>query len=398
MKKRKLSRKQLKQQRREAIARKRKERGWEPRQEPSALRQEHKVIEDMLPLFPEISDASAPSISAAEQLMMTLVASGYMAEEPEFEGIIVDPMLCMDTLAEVVEELDIEPESLEELSVEDREDTQMEILVGITRRLLTDELRQDILNGLNDLRLRLKQSGNREETAKAAALQAFLSGDASSEIWPMTGLVQAIFYRSLAVGFELAEVSMEAMETVGPGEGGLSLFERLAQSSVGQKAEALLKKVPGLHGFLDKQADSIWEEGLEGIFTGELYLELFSEEELKTGFDILQTVFKDDIAERRETQDLRPLEMSQEKGKALISQVDSYITELFTSERLDQLRARLDAILKDPAYTGKWLAFLYMVAKYMADEDAAENEKHFLITSFIGEMGVAIKALQEAES
>ena len=105
--------------------------------------------------------------------------------------------------------------------------------------------------------------------------------------------------------------------------------------------------------------------------------------------------FKDDIAERQETWDFRPLDMSQEKGRAFISQVDSHITELVTPERLEQLRGRLDAILKDPATEREWLAFLYMLAQYMADEDAAENEKHFLITAFIGEMNVIIKSFQE---
>jgi len=397
-KKKKLTRKLRKRRRREAIARKRKERGWEPQQATSPLRgrdEELAVLEDMLPLFPEIGDASASPAAGMEQLMITVVASGYMADEPEFEEIIVDPMLCMDTFADVVQELDIEPESLDELSDEDREDTQMDILVGVTQRLLTDELRQDIVNGLNDLRLRLKRSGEQEETAKAAALQSFLSGEASGEIWPMIGLVQAIFYRSIQVGFELMEASVEVMETEIPDKGGVSLFERVAQSRVAQKADALLRKVPGLGGFLAKQADKIWEEGLEALFMGELYLELFSEEEIGVGFEILQTVFNDDIAERRRIQDFRPLEMSEEKGKALISQVDSYVTELLTPERLEQLRGRLDAILKDPASEREWLAFLYMLSEYMADEHAVENAKHFLVTSFLGEMNVVIQAFRE---
>ena len=395
MKKRKLSRKERKRQRREAMERKRKERDWKSRPVPSTRRQEHEVIEDMLPLFPTITDPSAPSGPAMEQIMMILSGSGYMADEPEFEEIIVDPMLCLDTFSEVVEDLDIELESLDKLSEEDREDTQMDILVSVTQRLLTDELRQDILNGLNDLRLRLKRTGEREEAAKAAGLQSFLSGEATKEIWPMTGLVQAIFFRSIQIGFELMEASLEAVETVDPDESGPSLFERVTQSSVVRKADALLKKVPGLGGFLEKQADKIWQEGLHALYMGDLYLELYSPEEIGAGFEILQTVFKDDLAERREARDFRRLEMSQEKGRTLISQVDSYVTELVTPERLEQLRGKLNAILKDPATEREWLAFLYMVAQYMANEDAAENEKLFLVTSFLGEMNVVTKTFQQ---
>jgi len=65
-KKRKLSRKERKRQRREAMERKRKERDWKSRPVPSTRRQEHEVIEDMLPLFPTITDPSAPSGPARE--------------------------------------------------------------------------------------------------------------------------------------------------------------------------------------------------------------------------------------------------------------------------------------------------------------------------------------------
>ena len=76
-------------------------------------------------------------------------------------------------------------------------------------------------------------------------------------------------------------------------------------------------------------------------------------------------------------------------------QLGDYITELFTPERLDQLRARLNAIRKDPAYTGKWVAFLYLLEENMADKDAVEYEKRFLIQALLGEMGAAAAAFQE---
>lgn len=400
MTRKKLSREERRRRRRKAIERKRRETGWEPPPTPSIRRKDEvdeadEVFEDMLPLFPRIDDLSASPLPAMEQLMMALVDSGYMADEPEFEEIIISPMLCANTFVEVAEELDIDPDSLDELSLEDQEDAKLSILEGTIERLLTDELRQDITDGLNDLRLRLKRSGDREEVAKAAALQLFLGDDANNEIWPMIGLVQAIFRRSLIVGFELIEASMEAMQPDSPDESDVPLPQRLAQSSAVQKAEALLKKVPGLRGFLEKQADEKWEEGTEAMFMGELYLELYSPEELGMGFDIVKTTVGYDAAQETATQDSLQLEIPQEKLMALISRLDDYITELFTPERLDQLRARLDAILKDPAYAKKWLAFLYMLTERMADKDAVEYEKRFLIQALLGEMGVAAQAFQE---
>ena len=394
-KKKKLTRKQRKRQRREAMTLKRKARGWEPRPASSAPLKDD-VFEDMLPLFSEIGDPAALSISSAEQFMIALMDSDSMVDEPEFEEIIVDPILCLNTFSEIVQEFGIEPGSMNELPDEEREDAQMTIREEITRRLLTDELRQDIINGLNDLRLRLKRSGERQEAAKAAALQSFLGGDTDSGIWPMMGLVQAIFIRSLKIGFELMETAMEVAETIGPDGSDIPPTEKLARSRVTEKSAELLKKIPGLRGFLDKQADKSWEEGVEAVFAGELYLELYSPEELETGFKIFGATFgRDDIAE--ETDTLEPLtpEVTGEDVETVVSQLDDYITELFTPERLDQLRARLDAILKDPAYMEKWAPFLFLLAQNMANEDALEYEMLFLIQALIGEMACVTKAFQE---
>ena len=393
-KKKKLTRKQRKQQRREAIARKRKERGWESQQAPPTHRAE--VFEDMLPLFTEIGDPTASSTSTAEQLIVALLDTDHFADEPEFEEFIIDPLLCLNTFSEVIREFDIEPGSLDELPDEEREDTQMTVREEIIRRLLTDELRQDIINGLIDLRLRLKRSGEREEVAKAAALQSFLGGDTDSDIWPMMGLVQAIFARSLAIGFELMETAMEVAETTDPDESDVPLTEKLARSSVTQKAAELLERVPGLSGFLDKHADKVWKEGVDAVFAGELYLELFSPEELETGFKIFGATFgRYDIVEETDTQEPLTPEVPSEDVETVIFQLDDYITELFTPERLDQLRARLDAVLKDPAYAGKWSSFLYLLTENMADEDAVEYEMQFLIQALIGEMAFVAAEFQE---
>jgi hypothetical protein len=387
---------QAKQQRQAEIARIRKERGWKPSQAHSE-RSQDEVIEDMLPLFPLIDDPSTSPAAGVEQLMMTLVASEDLIEEPEFEDIIIDPMRCVDTFVEVGEELGIDPEALSQLPDEEREDTNMQMLEMTTRRLLTDELRQDIINALNSLRLRLKQAGQPEKAAKAATLQSFLGGSESSEVWPLIGLVQAIVQRSLAAGFELLEASIEVVgaDALDETETPLSLAERVAQSSMAQKANTLLQKVPGLSRFLEKQADSIWDEGSDAVFAGELHLGIFTVEELEAGFDIFKTTLGDGISQETDTQEPITIEPTEETGKALVLRIDDFITELFTPVRLDQLRTRLNTILNDKDYPRRWLPFILMLADYMADEEAVENEKGFLISAFLGEMRAVGAALEQ---
>lgn len=387
-KKKKQSRKQqIKQQRRAATMRKRKERARKPLP-AEANRPPSEILEDMLPLFPRLGDTKASPAASAEQIMLTILASEDLIQEPEFEEILVDPIRCVDTFVEVGQELGTTPEALSQLPDEERQEVQMKILELTTRRLLTDQLRQDILDALDKLRLRLKRAGRRKQVAKVAALESFLRESEDSQAWSMIGLVQAIVQRSLAVGFELLEGSMEVLEAghLEEGDTPLTLSERLSRSGLARKTNALLRKVPGLSGFLQKQADSIWEEGVEAVFKGNLHFGLFASKELEAGLESLKIALGDDLSQETAPRDIPALELTEEKLGALISQIDQYITKLLTSERLDQLRKRLHLVLDNKDFPQKWLAFTMMAVEYMADEDAVENEKRFLISAFLGEM------------
>jgi hypothetical protein len=71
------------------------------------------------------------------------------------------------------------------------------------------------------------------------------------------------------------------------------------------------------------------------------------------------------------------------------------VTELFTLNRLDQLRARLNELLQGKDLPKRWLPFVLMLKEYMADEDAVENEKWLLIRAFMGEIKVTASMLEE---
>ncbi|MEW5956546.1 MAG: hypothetical protein AB1801_02400 [Chloroflexota bacterium] len=396
-KKKRLTRKEQKEQRQAAIARKRAEKGWTERSSKSLNSHQQELLDDMLPLFPLAGERQVLPEASLEPLMMSLLDSQELAQEPEFQDIIVNPLQCVQTFSEVAQELGIEPDDFSELPDEERGDTHFELLETTIQRLLNDELRQDIIDGLNTLRLRLKQSGPREKVAKVAALQMFLPAKEGSQIWPMVGLVQAIFQRSLAAGFELASVSMQVMEADEPDqdESPLTLAQKLAQSAVGLKFESLLKRVPGLNQFLEKEVDKIWEEGQEALFNGELYLELYSDEELAAAVKIFAETLKIEMTADLPAQDANKLKVTQETGKILITQIDDYITNLFTPERLNQLRARLNEATQDSSFPRQWLAFLAMLAQYMADEDAVKNEKGLLVRTLFGEMRAIQQALLE---
>jgi hypothetical protein len=174
-------------------------------------------------------------------------------------------------------------------------------------------------------------------------------------------------------------------------------MERLAQSDLGRRAESLLKKVPGLSKYLSQQADTTWDDGVKAVFDGELYLGLFLEEELVAGLDLFGQSFGGDL-EEASSQGLNEVEVPAGATEDFVSRVDDYVTGLFTPERFNLLRARLDAVLKERAFEDKWAPFVLMLTQYMADPDAATNERRFLLSAFLGEFQYVGEAITEASN
>jgi len=346
----------------------------------------------MLPLVSQVDDPSAGHESGVEEMVFRmLVVSADLLEEPEFEGVFVSPMECALTLPEVGEELGIDPAAMMALPTEEREEAHLSLLEGTMQRLLSDELKEDILNGLNDLRLRMKHAGKAQEAARAATLHSFLSLGAGSESWFMVGLVRAIFQRSLEAGFNLLEVSTEVMEPEETAGRVSSLLRRLRRARPSKKADRLLEKIPGLTGYLQKQADSVWDEGLQAIYSGELYLELFSAEELQAGSEIVSAGFGY-AAEHAPPEARRAADLTPKDRKRILQDLDSYLTGLFGPRRLDRLRARLDALIDEGAVPRRWAAFVLLLTQRMGDEEAVRYEKRFLVQALLGEIRAMVKA------
>lgn len=386
-KKKQLTRKEQRAQRQAAIARKRREKGWRPPQ----LNAKQELIDDMLPLFPQIRESRPVSEGELEPMMRVLLDSANLADEPEFEEFILDPFLCVETFINVGEELGIDPEALPDSPDEELEDAQYDLIAQTTRRLLTSDIRREIINRLDQLRLRLKQSAKSKKVAQVAALQLFLSDQKDVESWLTVGLTQALVQRSLEAGFELMSVSMEMMGPEGA-EGdaqATSLAQISARPNIAEKIDALTDRIPGLSGFLAKQTDKIWDEGVEAVFDGTLDLDLFTEDELEAAAEVFAEVLGIDQADEDSSQAGDRLELNQSTIPTLISRLGDHLSELFTPDRVDELRDRLNQVAQDASYPEETFAFRQMLAEIMSDEDAIEVEKSFLTWALIGELRIS---------
>jgi len=400
-KKRKPTRKQMREQRRAAIERKRQERGWVPVQSSFARSGDdggNEISGDLLPLSPQSGDASAMSDPGIEQLMRALVASGDLVDEPEFESIFVSPLICVDAFIEVGQEMGVDPDSLVELPDKERDEIRLRMMEGTIQRLLTDELREEILKALNDLRRRLKRAGKPKEAAMATALHSFLSEMRASEDWAMIGVVRSVFSRSLEAGFQIFEAAEEDMEAEGAKEIRSSLLRRLTQSSPSTKADALIGESPGLTAYLERQNDQIWDEGMDAIHIGELYLELFSPEELERWLEVLVAVPGHD-GKAAPPEEPHTGQLTNEAMEDLRLRLESYIAELFTPRRFEHLSTRLVGVLGESTVPKRWSSFVVLLLHYAREEDARDYMlQRVLPRALLGEMRALGEGLRKARA
>ncbi|MFN8458390.1 MAG: hypothetical protein U0401_27670, partial [Anaerolineae bacterium] len=349
-------------------------------------KQRQELTEEMAPLL-----AAQGTGSAEENLFWLLADSGELAEEPEFKDIFTDPLLSLPTYISVADELGFpSPDDLFNLPEEEQEDKKADILEEAVRRLLNDELRQEIIEALGRLRERWKKAGNQAEVAKAAAIQFMLSSRKNEEAWPVIGLIQRIIMRSVGAGFELVGATMDdEPDQSGGDESMAALYAKLHEPEMAGKISEAIKKIPGLQDYLEKQTDKIWDEGEEAMIAGELDLEIFTEEELEAAAQIFKSILGEQTDDESVTAEEVKEQFVPAKTKELFTQIEAYLTERMTPERLEQLRARLHTVLDEASYPPKYAAFIRMVSEAMADEQAVENEMGFLLRAILGELRAA---------
>jgi len=326
-----------------------------------------------------------------EKLMMMLMETDDLADEPEMAGILFNPMLATETLRKVAEKMRLSPGKLDSLSLEEREDTQLDMLERSVKQLLTADICQDILKRLDNLRLRLKRSGKKKETARVEALLSFLREDKKRGSWPIIGLVQAILRRHLGVGFDLMDVTMTAMGPDDMEDNDTLVTDKLKKPGLIKKVKTLLKKTPGLRDYLEEQADKTWEEGMDAVLGGDLNLDIYSPKEMRAGLEIIAKSSGFDSVEAMVTVDSSSWKLSEDKAKIVIDQLENHITNLFTPARLEQLRGEIDAFWKDSKHKGKWSPFLMLLRESLSDKKVVEYEKGFFVYAFWGELHAGAK-------
>jgi len=390
--------KQKKQQRRTARTRKRTMPGARPSVAQTAPRA-GSVLDDLRPLLNFSTTSEAPSMGEMEKLMMAALGSEDLADEPEFDAVIIPPIDAINAFSAATAELGIDPETFatnDDPESDEEEDQRIELFEKATTRLLTDELRQEMIDGLTALRARWKAEGRLDDVPQAAAVQMFLESEQPDEVVAAIGLVQALVRRALDVGFTLVDAA-PAFEPA-EGESPLSfaeLSQHVKETGEGEEFDRLLSEKPEMRRFLEKQMDSFWEQGEKAVFSGELDLDLFTEEELEAAFQITDEVLDSDAARPDSFTDL-----TREQMATLIARLTAYVDEhLLLPPRRAQFVATVETASADPANAAQWAPFLLMLKDELSDEsdESIPAQRRFLLLTLLGQVLATLQSQTEDE-
>ncbi len=381
-KRKKLTRKERKAQRDAELA----SRGVQPR----VGHQLNDLQEDMQPLL--MNFANSPLGEA--QFMEILSGSGNLADEPELNSIFVSPMDAVSAYIREAQKRGLAPEDFETMSEEEGGEAQAEIFGGMAARVLTRELRQEIMQGLDKLRARLKAVGKAEDAAGVALVQSFLRMTKETRYWVGVGLIDAILDRSLSVGFELGAASMREGT---PNQSAADMAEMLERPDSIARTEALLENVPGLRRFLEKQLDKAWDDGIDAIRAGDLHLGVFTPEELEAGHAVILEVVGEDGGEADEEND-EPETFTQDDARTVITKLSDTIRQLLTGQRIEQLKARLDSTLKDSQTDPTYFSFIGLLSQTFDEPDAVEDQMPLLLHIFFRELSAHSRSQTSGET
>lgn len=385
----KKSKAELKEERRRAIELKRRETGWEPPPEPDV--EEQQRLADMAPLLDGAGEEVAAGEAAMMPFMELVLDSANLIEEPEFDGVYAHPLLCTQAFADAMEELGLEDVDPDNLPTAEQEESYAELMERTTMMVLTGDLQKTILEALGELRERAREEGDLDMMAHTAAVYAFLDGVPVDEVWPSVGVVQAVVHRSLSAGIEMYSIIRQEAERVAAGKRGLGLLRRILGATPEQAMEGVLNKYPGLSEFMAEQAEDDIEAGANALAAGKLDVGFFAEAEITAVFAKAHSLGIRLTEEGLLSPEAEP---GKEATQSFFLWLNSYVSELSTSERLAQMQARLDefaAQQTDPA----WLAFLSVLGKELTETDDPERRHALLVRALVGEIQNAVREERE---
>ncbi|MBN2472310.1 MAG: hypothetical protein JXN59_16415 [Anaerolineae bacterium] len=300
----------------------------------------------------------------------SLILSEALADEPELADFLIDPIACANAWEEAAAEAGISPEELSQMSGEEYEDARMEIIAEVVRRVLDDDQRQQILDGLETMEVRFKRRRKLDKYMQTSLALIFLRADKEGQNWAVVGAVRALVERSMRLMGEILNVLGDDPE------------QALNDPEQSQELQAILENNPALSQVFETRLDENWKQGLNALYHGEWQFGLFSDEELEKGANIILK-HAESIRGTAEIGE-ESSQMTEEIGQKLSTDLIACLADIATPARLEQMGDHLNALDHDPV--SEQGLFINLLCSDLADEDERDSTLATLAQILLGEL------------
>jgi hypothetical protein len=284
-------------------------------------------------------------------------------------------------------ELDLNPADFERLSDDEME----EVVAELALRVCPPEATGAVFEALDALRARLKQSGDRDDLARVTLLQSSFDGDSGLDFLAESGLAQGIVSRSLQAGLALAEAAgFPVDEAVAADDAGHDrMRERILALSTSdeQRPAQVLARFPGLRDYLQDFIVDMREEAAFAAFTGELYLGLFTPEDLETGMRWMAASLLDKPVDALSENDLAShLELGEDDIARATAGLEECLDGLVDVLWCARLQQHLADLLSADEISASWQPFVLTLRDSLENPELLADARPFLLSAFLGEI------------
>lgn len=345
------------------------------------------LTKDILYLLRASPESLKSPQKATETLVNAALPSVEIAGEPEFEKVTGNPFNCKSIFSEVIENMEVNWESFEELPRPVADSIHTQILEQIIPRFFTIQLRLETIEGLKKYRSRKKRAEDKMSAAVAAALELILKNEENKALWPKIGLLQGIVQNSLNLADDFDASVLEALDEREIQEiKNLDLSKEEKQAAILSVIFSKLKDKPDVKESFVQLIIAGFEEGRKAVLQGKLNLGVLTIDELNKVSELIIKAIGPVGEDQLTDVEAFFAELDENKKTQLLSALDIFIQETFTPEKMKQISRNLDTIEKKTGDLGQWMLYIMMLKNIFLKQKVFKEQKTLLYEIIFGEL------------
>lgn len=316
-----------------------------------------------------------------QNLVRTMIASAKLAEEAEFRDLSMDGIQTMQVTQRWLKKYDRRLEAADKKGSDAYAQVADDMRIEIISELATPAFRQEVHGRLESLMNRLMTG---KDTKKLEIVMMLIPALKMKSIpWGLCGLILEIYGRTMQEQEDEQEVLDAVAEALkAQGEEKIDIFTALKNpDKLHEIGEKVFKNRPEFRQRAEKQVWDMLDAFENALWSGEVDLKLFSEEEILLPFQRIQAEYGESITQ---------LQTSEKKRDHVFEIIRQALTEIMTPQRFRRFREDVEKTVDAWLHARyKWGSHLQIELNFLGGDQYEET--NFFLAAFIGQISLMDK-------